>query len=844
MKITMKSAVTILVCALLAASSASAALWDRDGSAVCIAVNNQEAHVSVSDGVGGSVIAWQDYRSGAYDIYAQRVDAWGNPLWSAGGVAVCGAAGQQMNAAIVSDGAGGAIIAWQDSRSGNYDIYAQHIDASGDPLWPANGVAVCTEANDQRYPKVVGSILGGSVVVWEDFRYGANWDIYIQRLDADGNSEWRANGDSVSTAAGHQLNASVVEFAYGALVAWQDSRSGNWDIYLTSVYYDGMHGFGGEFQVCTATNNQLYPSIAYDGDGGILVAWQDRRNGSNYDIYAQYINEMGAVWWTSGGEAICTAAGNQESPKIAADGSYGACITWVDRRSGSDYDVYGQRVDVDGDALWDADGMAICEEAGDQLYHTMINDESWGMIVAWEDHRDGAGYDVYVQHIDVWGNAQWDAGGVALGPDDAVQYRPSVVIDVAGGAVVSWYDTRNGDRDIFAQRIDRHGYWGLPAPEIKAVHDISGDEGGYVNVCWNASRLEPWPLQLITHYTVWRGIRAGGELLARAGGPPAAGAVLHEGIGTVHGGGELPTGGEAFTHSEGPPAAGAVLPGNAMTANAGITFLNGACTAEIGPEDLYWELVATQQSNFYEHYARVVRTVFDSTGVCTENHYFRVIAHTADPGTFWISAPDSGYSVDNLAPAMPGGLDGEGSHEPEGLTLSWHPNTEVDLAHYAVYRGTTEDFTPAPGNRIASPADTLYFDDEWTWGSAYYYKVAAIDIHGNESLFALLRPEDIAGGETPETPIAPFLSQNFPNPFNPATTIVFGLDTAVHVGLKVYDASGRLVRTLVGERREAGRHEEVWDGKDDGGRAVASGVYFYRLTAGRFTSTRKMVLFR
>ena len=170
MKITLRSAVVLIGCAAFAAAPATAALWERDGSVVCIAVNNQEAHVSVSDGVGGSIIAWQDYRSGEYDIYAQRVDAWGNPLWSAGGVAVCDLTGHQVNAAIISDGAGGAIITWQDSRGGNYDIYAQRVDASGNSLWPAGGVAVCTETNDQRYPKAVGSTFGSAVIVWEDFR--------------------------------------------------------------------------------------------------------------------------------------------------------------------------------------------------------------------------------------------------------------------------------------------------------------------------------------------------------------------------------------------------------------------------------------------------------------------------------------------------------------------------------------------------------------------------------------------------------------------------------------------------------------------------------------------------
>ncbi|HOS65847.1 MAG TPA: FlgD immunoglobulin-like domain containing protein, partial [Candidatus Latescibacteria bacterium] len=88
------------------------------------------------------------------------------------------------------------------------------------------------------------------------------------------------------------------------------------------------------------------------------------------------------------------------------------------------------------------------------------------------------------------------------------------------------------------------------------------------------------------------------------------------------------------------------------------------------------------------------------------------------------------------------------------------------------------------------------------------------------------------------------LMQNAPNPFNPSTTIRFTLPEAGHVTLAVYDINGRLVRTLVGQAFLPGHHEVVWDGKDAMGRAVASGVYVYRLTAAQGVVTRRMTLLR
>lgn len=98
--------------------------------------------------------------------------------------------------------------------------------------------------------------------------------------------------------------------------------------------------------------------------------------------------------------------------------------------------------------------------------------------------------------------------------------------------------------------------------------------------------------------------------------------------------------------------------------------------------------------------------------------------------------------------------------------------------------------------------------------------------------------------ERPQTPAAFRLAQNHPNPFNPMTTISYALPTAQHVSLVVYSVDGRRVRTLVDAAAAAGVHEAVWDGRDDAGRQVASGAYFYRLDAGPYTRTNKMVLMK
>ena len=95
-----------------------------------------------------------------------------------------------------------------------------------------------------------------------------------------------------------------------------------------------------------------------------------------------------------------------------------------------------------------------------------------------------------------------------------------------------------------------------------------------------------------------------------------------------------------------------------------------------------------------------------------------------------------------------------------------------------------------------------------------------------------------------EIPAVTSLLQNYPNPFNPSTTICYRLSKKTHVSLKIYNINGSLIKSLVDERQHPGYKQIVWDGTDEGGLPVASCVYFYRLVAGDFEQTKKMILLK
>jgi len=443
------------------------AVWSTDptvNNAISTAAGSQNSPTIVTDNSGGAIITWTDQRNGDYDIYAQRVDANGNVLWTADGIPISTAANSQASPTIVSDGNGGAIITWYDYRSGvniNSDIYAQRIDANGNVLWTADGVAISTAANHQVSPTIVTDGSGGAVITWMDVRSGSSWDIYAQRIDANGNVLWTIDGVAISTAARDQYRPTIVTDGNGgAIITWQDYRNVNInsDIYAQRIDANGnvlwtLDGVA----ISTAANNQQYPNIITDGSGGAIITWTDNRRSSYYDIYAQRIDATGNVLWIADGVAISTAAGVQYQPTIVTDGSGGAIITWWDLRNDINYpDIYAQRIDATGNVLWTADGVPISTAAGYQYSPTIVTDGSGGAIITWHDYRSG-NYDIYAQRINANGNVLWTTDGVAISTAANNQEWSTIVADGSGGAIITWQDFRSSNYDIYSQRVSGSG---------------------------------------------------------------------------------------------------------------------------------------------------------------------------------------------------------------------------------------------------------------------------------------------------------------------------------------------------------------------------------------------------
>jgi hypothetical protein len=778
-----------------AAPGVATAAWPNDPTVnvpVCVLGGTQANEVIVPDGSGGAIVAWSDLRSVAYDLYAQRLSPTGVALWTTNGVPFCTATGGQYLYTAVADGAGGAIFAWTDLRGGSQDLYAQRIDASGTALWASDGVPVCLATGSQTDVVVESDGAGGAVFAWIDPRGGAN-DVYAQRISAGGSALWATDGVAVCTATGAQSNVRLVaDGTGGAIVCWDDGRSGSYDIYAQRIASNGSVAWvANGALVCGAVNNQYGPRPVGDGGGGVIVAWQDYRSG-NYDVYAQRLNSSGVAQWTADGVALCTASGSQTVVRAVPDRAAGVIVTWSDPRNGIT-DVYAQRVSSGGVPAWTADGVPVAVGGAAKTPTQLVAvDGVEGAIVGWYDARTGNN-DLYVQRIDGTGTVRWASTGVALCTHPVSQTTMVLAPDGAGGVIGAWDDNRVGlSTDIRAQRVDGFGQRGAQ-PTITRVRDVPNDQGGQVKLEWSASPIDAYPDYAIDSYWVLRSVPPNGAVRAAR--------VMRDA-------GETPV-----------PGIRDVL----------VTGAAGAQTA--------WEYVSSMPAFHVASYSAVVPTTSDSMAGSNPKTLFMVMARAPGGTAWWFSDPDSGYSVDDLAPAMPAPF--AATYAGGVAALHWGANREADLAGYRVYRGTTPDFAPGPATFVAAIPDTGMVDAA---GGPYYYRVTAVDIHGNEGPAAFALPSGTTG--LPGATAAPrALAPVWPNPTRGGAEVRWSLARAGVTRLSVIDVAGRRVRTLEAGVREAGAHATRWDGCDDAGRPVAAGLHVVVLEAeGRVLRTRVVTL--
>jgi FlgD Ig-like domain/Beta-propeller repeat len=694
--------------------------------------------------------------------------------------------------------------------AGGSDIFLAKYSPNGAHLWSLRfggtgndaGVAVALDASGSIY--LTGSFVGPMNFGGATLNSVGGIDAFLVKLVFNGGHAWSKGfgsglnevGNSVAVdASGNVIFTGgfsfTVDFGGG-----NRTSAGSRDIFLAKYNTTGVHQWSQRFG---GIQDDFGNGVAVDGSGNVFTTgqFQDTANfgGSNLvsagllDVYMAKFNTSGVHQWSqrygdTQNDVGRSVAVNTPGTAVALTGYFQGVVSFGGSGigGGGSSDLVVARYNGSGVHLWSRGLGGTDSDRGESVAidasgHVVVGGDYWGSAYfGGQVFNSKGGADIFIGKYDVNGTHVWSGSFGGLQSDELF----SVATDASGNPVVTGYFDSVADfggtelvsagvQDMFLAKYGAIA--GDPFPFIISVDDIGNDQGRKVKL---------------------RFLRSGGDDAGAWMNPVKRYIVLRR--------------------DDAPPA---------MTTAAPDAML-----------DTGWTEVGSVSAFAAPSYGIDVPTIGDST-ITLGQYYsvFRVRAATDKPSVYFTSEPDSGWSVDNLAPGVPQNFvyaTGE---------LDWDESNAGDFDYFTVYGADTDNFGAATVvNYTVSPVMDVS-------GSPYiYYFVTATDFSGNEGKPAKVNTLSGVGG-TPKSYV--FSVSNYPNPFNPRTTVRYTVPARGAVNVSIYDTNGARIATLVNhQERAAGAYTIEWDGRADDGTSVSSGAYFARIEQNGLTRSKKMMLLK
>ena len=922
--------------------------------------DRQEDPVITRTSDNNYVIAWIDFSADLDgDVYAQKIDGEGNLLWQEGGVPVCTLAGMQIDLNMEPDNEGGVYIIWVDSRNPSKDLFGQRLSANGSPLWIINGIPIATGLGDEMQNTMLPDGEGGMIIAYTH-SYAGNDDLYAKRFNANGTMVWQ-NTLVISEAEGSQSDIRMAALNDGNFVfTWADKRSADTDIYAQKINLAGDLLWGSYLIVYSDQNGlarpQVNPRIVKTSDNGVIIVWEDfRLDTQNPDLFAQKISASGIKQWSEEGIALCTAEFAQLGPRLASDNNGGCFVVWDDLRNGNapNVDIYAQHLSASGNALWEANGKAICIAPNEQsgslikvsnnivfinwmdirngsvgIYYQALTYEGtvllavngaevfWGLsgdapldnylilkrssdvVIIWQDTRfANDGYRLFFQFLNPDGSIDFEPNGhpvtVSVGGS---QSTPSAVVTPDDQIAIVWEDARGDNPKVYAQLLSASGerLWGEQGMELTVNSPLRQKDpkvsyyNGSLYFGWSGSdQVETSFFYHIYGQRIYNGQKMWGPngilISTLAQSDLRNECTLYDLIDNYY-----------VWHRINPALATQTIwvkrvaeDGSAMDGwqEEGIQTSNYNDwdaiqlfpKAHKTPEGIFvmWRDLRNDyiQNYWGQHLAENGTYLWNPVGVNLndnqrEQEKASIVVNSSGITFAWCeningmndimaqkySFPgeplwtNSGYYVVQRDSAQ---SDPCLVYFPDGnYLISWADFLNIESDLYYKYITENGEMIGAPqGNVLCNASKSQYQPQTAILNNKAYTVWADGRSSGKTEILGLYAQKLGNGTPVTDVTIPPLqsliLHQNYPNPFNPETTISFTLkDPALSLKLNIYNIKGQLVKTLYDGALQKGQHSFVWNGTDETNCQVSSGVYFYRLSNGKESRQRKMVLMK
>jgi hypothetical protein len=782
--------------------------------------NVVDPHVC-ADTAGNFYVVWREERNGY--LQAARFDSLANvltPVFFVSDTIMGGYAGEFDAACLAS---GRLAVVWENYAVGN-DISLQVFNTNGSAS--TGMITVNSDGSLVRHwsPAVAIGPSGDIAVLWEDYRSDVA-DIFFRRFNSAGTPY--AAEISLSDAGARDSARFLPAIAYSAVdgytAGWIDLRSGQ-DIYLQRLTSSG--GMTGA-NVLLSTGSSAYSNwditLTTNSLGHLLAAWTVYGN-DNIIMLQRYL--AGVV--PDGAAQVVSAATSRFRfhPAVAANKSANLAVVWTDLETDSP-DLLGAFF-ANGGSVVKA-SFRINDDAGGspaiEPEVTRFDRYEWDIVFT--DKRRDAG-DIMFQRVYV--------GGTLYGDNRRIN------ADSAGGIQVDPAVTANGDKlcitwtDVLRQEIDGQNiFCRFSRPHYELTPEILVNDNVNPTACYTSDcAMTGAGVTLV----VWTDMRSGTEKvygqLFTADNTANGGNFL---IGPSVGGqtGETPlvsadsSGSFIVTYLNRLASAGPAVEVRQVTTLGVVTpkfsFVSDQSGYEIdgfgsgvgfdGSVFLAWHAFGVGQTALFA-------TVFNASGTVLFPSEKVTDDDAALPGMPSAAVDNQGFFLitwlDNRT--------GEGTP----FRQIFDPTFTRLQANLPVY-GSVGRYMQAPVTAAYRGRGVFVWSDARSQG---------LQVYASQELYS---PTD-ADDQPAPIPAWFDLEQNFPNPFNPSTTIRFSLARAGEVQLAVINVLGQKVRTLIDGYYPAGTHSVVWDGTIDGGQVAASGVYFYRLISGAESRTRAMSLLK
>ena len=839
----------------------------------------------------------------------------------------------QRNCDIAHFADGKGVIVWEDERNGIWRVAAQPINLSGTAVGTNRFLDGGIPPVTLQQPRVAANAAGIVVIIYakgsDNGLYGRTYDYSL----GSGGAEFRID----DATPGNFINQPDIALLSGNrfVVVWEDSREGS-NIFAQILNSNGTLS-GGNFQINADLDSpyRIAPAVVSTLAGDFGVVWEDGRSG-NGDVYFRIFTDVGTPLFPELLLDAAFASDFQFMPKVTFIKGSGYFAVWIsDRNDGQS--VYGQLVstssapigssfrvnDSDADVCWDLNTEGTADS---------------GVVCVWAEYSTTAS--IELQKIDK--NGATTGGNIKLEDSGLLRERgfPAIARGASGFTAV-WIDQRDGNLDLFGQRLSSSlektnsnyiinddvsgaqqltpGIAGVTSNSLAVIwHDRRADQGDIMLQILNSAGTPLGPAARVNDdistaiqknpqvgassgniWAVWEDARTDGGLqgqnilVQRFSGTGVAQGInaLVNDDGTSHPKSfpdlDVIPDGRAFCvwiderdnsrqiYAQGYSTNGAALGTNFRISNPSSMTENlepHIAARNDGSFVVAWlSIIGGRKVAYFQRYSgpNVPSGSVHMLEVDTANVQILdvdICANYADH-RFYISTIENEngqinvkmYGYDAVGVPLTGAVtvtDVPGSYSEvriatdvdDGILIHWLKSSSTgNRGQMQIMRndgfalGSNQSISVSVVNRVeCAPAGTMI--------GGYYYSVWADNRNANAGFDIYINSMQYTGTESEDEvdavlPLGIELQQNYPNPFNPETAISYSLQHAGIVKLTLYNLLGQEVCRLVDEYQQAGSHEVTWNSALSG-HSAASGVYFYRLSVGHESVTRKMTLLK